>query len=421
MKKFTLLLLAMVAVVNMAKADVEWTIYSGSYVVGNWDKAYSIPRGILANLENGDMIYGEFTPAVTEGGYPQIRNGWNDEDILDDNPVTESGKFAYTLTSSDISANKDILIRGKNYTLTKLSIKKAKSCIKSTIPLENTPIATGNYATGGSPDFTSLSPVENDYVFVSASTVTDDGNGGTITYWKGKLGQGSTWSEELDVNGGYWHKLSSAAATALSGKWAYIQGHYLSITGLALYHPVTSFSIGSIGMATFCANVAVSVPDGIEAYSATVSSDKTKLELKKIADGIIPANTGVIIKGAAGSVVEFRATTTENVVTSDLTGVTTATTMTAGDYILYNNGGTAEFREVTATELAANKAYLSASKLVGSARIGLEFVDDETTGINTTPVNSVKVTNEYYNLAGQRVDKPTKGLYIVKGKKVIIK
>ena len=31
--------------------------------------------------------------------------------------------------------------------------------------------------------------------------------------------------------------------------------------------------------------------------------------------------------------------------------------MTAGDYVLYNNSGTAEFRKVTATELAANKAY----------------------------------------------------------------
>jgi hypothetical protein len=43
----------------------------------------------------------------------------------------------------------------------------------------------------------------------------------------------------------------------------------------------------------------------------------------------------------------------------------------------------------------------------------------------TTAIESVeKVASEngvYYNIAGQRVAQPTKGLYIVNGKKVIIK
>ena len=46
--------------------------------------------------------------------------------------------------------------------------------------------------------------------------------------------------------------------------------------------------------------------------------------------------------------------------------------------------------------------------------------DSETTGIQS--VNSGQLTvDSYFNLAGQRVVQPTKGLYIVNGKKVVIK
>lgn len=45
----------------------------------------------------------------------------------------------------------------------------------------------------------------------------------------------------------------------------------------------------------------------------------------------------------------------------------------------------------------------------------------ETTGINTVNGSEFKVNDEYYNLAGQRVAQPAKGLYIVNGRKVVIK
>ena len=45
----------------------------------------------------------------------------------------------------------------------------------------------------------------------------------------------------------------------------------------------------------------------------------------------------------------------------------------------------------------------------------------DATGIDATLVNSEKVNSQYFNLAGQRVAHPAKGLYIVNGKKVIVK
>ena len=46
--------------------------------------------------------------------------------------------------------------------------------------------------------------------------------------------------------------------------------------------------------------------------------------------------------------------------------------------------------------------------------------DNETTGIQTIAKN-VATGNEYFNLSGQRVSMPQKGVYIKNGKKVIVK
>lgn len=57
---------------------------------------------------------------------------------------------------------------------------------------------------------------------------------------------------------------------------------------------------------------------------------------------------------------------------------------------------------------------------VGGARSFTIDEEGETTGINAVNGEGFMV-NGYYNLNGQRVAKPTKGLYIVNGKKVVIK
>ena len=59
---------------------------------------------------------------------------------------------------------------------------------------------------------------------------------------------------------------------------------------------------------------------------------------------------------------------------------------------------------------------------MAASRIAIVFDDEETTGINAVENMKPEVEdNVYYNLNGQRVMNPGKGLYIVNGKKVIIK
>ena len=75
------------------------------------------------------------------------------------------------------------------------------------------------------------------------------------------------------------------------------------------------------------------------------------------------------------------------------------------------------------TNLPGNKAFLVLTSTEAQAKsFVLEFEDGGTTGIETIE-NSKNSTEDgvYYDLQGRRVENPTRGIYIVNGKKVVIK
>ena len=77
----------------------------------------------------------------------------------------------------------------------------------------------------------------------------------------------------------------------------------------------------------------------------------------------------------------------------------------------------------TVTTIPGNKAFLVLTNAEAQAKgFVLEFEDGGTTGIET--IESSKHSTEdgvYYDLQGRRVENPTRGVYIVNGKKVVIK
>ena len=84
-----------------------------------------------------------------------------------------------------------------------------------------------------------------------------------------------------------------------------------------------------------------------------------------------------------------------------------------------------KFVPMEAGVVRANKAYLQVDNkdiTTGSESRSLQVIfDEETTGISNVEITKPEVKdNVYYNLNGQRVANPSKGLYIVNGKKVII-
>ena len=191
----------------------------------------------------------------------------------------------------------------------------------------------------------------------------------------------------------------------------------------------TTATIGSTGYATFSSPYAVdfSGEDGLTVYKAKVNGDKSSVVLTAIGSKEVPANTGVILAGSAktytGTVIASADAVTEN----DLLA-STDNPAEINDYILVNEGGTAVFAPMTSGTLATGKAYLPADKcpaVSGGAKSLKIVFDDETLGISDATLRNGNAEsmkdNAIYNLSGQRIAAPQKGINIVNGKKIIVK
>ena len=90
----------------------------------------------------------------------------------------------------------------------------------------------------------------------------------------------------------------------------------------------------------------------------------------------------------------------------------------ANNFTFYTNG-----QIISATTVSPYRFYITKNDERSSAKITdilLSFDGEEATGIDEI-INEQKDDDKFYNLNGQEVVQPTKGLYIVNGKKVVIK
>ena len=189
-------------------------------------------------------------------------------------------------------------------------------------------------------------------------------------------------------------------------------------------------TISSAGMGTFCSThpLDFSGTDGIKAYIVSAFKPSTgEVTLTRITD--VPANTGIVVKGDADTYsIPWGAG--ETVVANMLVGVTENTVLNKvnGDYTNYilakKNGNLGFYAVSDGSTLSAGKAYLPLPTAQLPSGAGVRqmtmIFDDETTGIQQT-ISSAESNKDYYDLQGRRVSTPTHGLYIVNGKKVIVK
>lgn len=206
----------------------------------------------------------------------------------------------------------------------------------------------------------------------------------------------------------------------------YIKDLTLTIT------PAPTISISTIDYATFSSSLALDfTSSGADAYIVTGEASG-KLTYQQVTK--VKAGTGLLLVGTAGSTctpsviadAEAIDYSTSNLLKPTLTATTVGTTEGA-DYgkvfVLGNKNSTLGFyKSNNGRVLTVGKAYLYLEGGVSSAREFYPFdFDNETTGLEDVISKDANIDGEYYNLAGQRVDKPTKGLYIVNGRKVVIK
>ncbi len=181
-------------------------------------------------------------------------------------------------------------------------------------------------------------------------------------------------------------------------------------------------SITAAGYATFFAPVAVAV-EGVTAHTVTVDGEYAQLS-EALTD--IPANTGVVLKGAEGTY-NFAITSAAEFEGENLMAGTIAKSVVAknnaecyvlangdngvGLYVAKNGENTAEFLN------AGHKAYLAVEGASGIKSYSFRF-EGATTGIENVEVENAAVI---YDLTGRQVNAVERGIYIINGKKVLVK
>lgn len=241
-------------------------------------------------------------------------------------------------------------------------------------------------------------------------------NADASSWQKVDVGSSATWTKaEFDIVGG-------------TKYWFWNDNRTFKVCGFA-FTPTFGVHITSAGYATF-GNYSASnlqAPESVTVYAAAYDEENNNVVLNEVSNRIIPAGQGVIVKAAEGNY-PFSTTATdwEYTGTNDLVAQTSTATLaqTDGSKTNYILASDLKFYAVDGTSaMTAGKAYLSIARDATSRGIDVVFGDGETTGINMVQGSGSKVqgAEAYYNLAGQRVSQPTEGLYIVNGKKVIIK
>ena len=186
------------------------------------------------------------------------------------------------------------------------------------------------------------------------------------------------------------------------------------------------YKVPASGLGTFSAKAKFNVSEGLEAYYCkNYDSTEGTISVEAI-NGVVPAETGVLLRGTPGVTYTLTATNAAAATVTDnaLVAVTEQTTIQQvdGSYTNFGLSG-GVFKKVNSAggTVKANRAYLHIlTSALTSEAISLVW-DEEITSVNDIRSKSDDERGDYYNLNGQRVAHPAKGLYIVNGKKVIIK
>ena len=186
----------------------------------------------------------------------------------------------------------------------------------------------------------------------------------------------------------------------------------------------------------------VIIPDGIDVYTVQVKNSAevaTEIvpedQLKYGNERIIKANNGVLLLGTAGQSYDLvaysgRIASGMPVATSDnkdygqkncLEPVIEKKHYESGHYfVLQNNEFHAILAEGDEVKVPAGKAVLHLGNDQAGANARVLKIDAEATGIRSIDNGQLTIDN-YYDLSGRRVAKPTKGIYVKNGKKVVVK
>lgn len=206
----------------------------------------------------------------------------------------------------------------------------------------------------------------------------------------------------------------------------------IQVSKIVYYAPASAeikVNIGATGYATlYYSDRALVVPENVAAYTYKVTNGKLDESYLYNAGETIPAATGVVLKAAPGEYTFAASQNAGDVDTDNLLKGSDEAAQTTGGAVYYklslNKAGDANSvgfyygaADGAAFTNGAHKAYLALPAASG-VRAFL-FNGNTTTGIQNATSNNA--ATQVYDLQGRRVQSAQKGLYIINGKKVLVK
>lgn len=215
-------------------------------------------------------------------------------------------------------------------------------------------------------------------------------------------------------------------ATSGQDRFRYFKSStYTSQKAIQLYkkveaeQPIT-VTVRDAGYTTYVTPAAVSFPVGVEAFIVTAINEGS-MHMEAVT--AVPANTPIVVKAAAGTYELIEYAEEPNDVSANLLQASNGTVQGGSTiYVLANKSkGVGFYPTATTITIPEGKAYLDTSA-TGNVKEFIAFDFGGTDAINAIDNGQLTVdSSAIYNVAGQRVGKMTKGIYVVNGKKVIVK
>jgi len=186
----------------------------------------------------------------------------------------------------------------------------------------------------------------------------------------------------------------------------------------------TTINLNGSGYATYSNYYDVAV-SGAKVYTAVLDFDKEKITCTEVNGGKVPAGAGVLLYGTAYAEVTLTPTTGAAALSdNDLKGTTKSDGTLAekeANGIYYSLSGNA-FMTFNGAAFVANKAYFEApSGGQGARSFSIVFNDGGYAAAIEGVSAAERSADSVFDLQGRRVEKPVKGIYVVNGKKVVVK
>ena len=176
--------------------------------------------------------------------------------------------------------------------------------------------------------------------------------------------------------------------------------------------------------ATFYSNVGnYQAPEGTKVYIVTLNG--TSITMAEMADGIVNSEQGVVLMSKTGDIVMSKTNnySSNDYSDNDLLGTPVEITNPGNAYVLnYKMSNGVGFYKLSSTGyISANKAYLVYNNAANGTAQAFFAFDSAVTGVEVNKADANEDEHKVYDLQGRRIAKPANGLYIVNGKKVIMK